>query len=110
MSQCVAVELKRRDYVYVMAPADYEMSGCPHCGCNECQWSEFVHRCWCPKCKVDFEPECAGVFDGPIMVELCGMLGIVFDSFDLTTQQMVPFEAPTWPLSPENPNAKVREE
>lgn len=105
---CLAVELARREYVYVMSPRDYEISGCK-CGNNDCQWSEYLGRLWCPICKIDFVPEHAGIFNGPICVEVCKLIGITFDSFDLTTQERVAFESPTWPLSPQNPKAKNRE-
>lgn len=92
-----------------MQPKDFEMAPCK-CGNTDCQWSEYRGRLWCPVCKMDFVPDHAGVIDGPVGVEVCRLLGIVFDSFDLTTQQVVPFEADTWPLSPDNPAAKKREQ
>lgn len=94
---CVAIELKRREYVYCQPPKDYGISGCPQCRHDDCQWSEFVHRCWCPICRIDFEPRYKGIFDGPIGVQLCELIGIRFDAFHIETQTVVPFECPTWP-------------
>ena len=73
-----------------MPPKTYEMSECL-CGNHETQWSEFEKHLWCEVCQKDFIPECAGIFDGPIPLNLCKMMGISFDKFNLETQKIEPF-------------------
>lgn len=83
--------LEKRTWVYVQRPAAYCISGCT-CGNADPDWSEFKKHLWCAKCEKDFIPEHGGLLDGPIGVETCRMLGIVFDRFNLETQQVEPFE------------------
>jgi len=61
------------------------MAGCPKCGNEETQWSEFEKHLWCEKCQVDFIPKHAGIFDGPILVRVCELLGIYFDRVNIIT-------------------------
>jgi len=83
--------LEKRTWVYVQRPRDYEIAfhGCGH---SDPDWSEYKHHLWCPVCKVDFIPTHSGVFDGPISIECCRLMGIVFDRFNLETQQIERFE------------------
>lgn len=74
--------LEKRTWVYAGTPASYGIAGCP-CGNNDCQYSEYVDHLWCEKCKKDFVPEHWGLFDGPIALEACEILGISFDRIDL---------------------------
>lgn len=71
-----------------MRPKEYEISGCPTCGNTDPDWSEFQRHMWCPKCEIDFEPEQGGVFDGPIPMNCCRMLGVTFDSYVLATNEI----------------------
>ena len=80
----------KRKWVYVLTPAKYGMSGCD-CGNNECQWSEFEKHLWCAKCQKDFIPKETGMFDGPIGLEVCRMLGIVFDRYEISSGRIVKF-------------------
>ena len=48
---------ERRVWCYVQRPIAYEIAGCPKCGLADCDWSEYAHHCWCPKCVIDFIPE-----------------------------------------------------
>lgn len=82
--------LEKRTNVYVNRPKDYEISGCS-CGNNDPEWSEYKGHLWCDKCQKDFKPECGGVFDGPICVNLCKMFGISFNQINIKTQQLEPF-------------------
>ena len=51
------LDLPKREWVYVQRPKEYEIAGCPHCGNDDPDWSEYAHRLWCPVCKIDFIPE-----------------------------------------------------
>jgi hypothetical protein len=87
--------LERRTWCYIQRPAVYEMAGCPKCGATDTQWSEFQKHLWCQWCEIDFLPEHAGIFDGPIPVATCAMLGISFDRINLETNEIEPFELAT---------------
>ena len=91
-----ALALIRRTWCYILPPYAYEISGCPHCKFPKCLWSEFAHMSWCPMCSKDFFPAHGGIFDGPIPVETCRMLGIVFDRYELSTGRVVKFGDPEW--------------
>lgn len=72
-------------------PKDYGMAmhGCGH---SDPEWSEWKEHLWCPVCKVDFIPIHSGLFDGPIGVYACEMMGIVFDRFNLKTDKVEHFD------------------
>lgn len=82
--------LEKRTWVYVQPPASYEIAPCS-CGNTDTQWSEFKHHLWCDKCQKDFIPDHGGIFEGPIAVTVCSMLGISFDRFNLETNEIEPF-------------------
>lgn len=82
--------LEKRTHVYVQRPAEYEMAGC-ECGNNDPEWSEYKGHLWCNKCQKDFQPTHGGVFDGPIAVNVCAMLGLSFDRINLETKELEPF-------------------
>lgn len=81
---------EKRAWCYVQSPSMYEMAPCA-CGNADTQWSEFAKHLWCSKCEIDFVPEHAGIFDGPIPVKVCEMLGISFDRINLETNEIEPF-------------------
>lgn len=78
--------MTKRTWIYAQSPAIYGLSLCK-CGHKNPEWSEFEKRLWCPKCKKDFIPKSGGVFDSPILVECCALLGIFFHRIDLKTDQ-----------------------
>ena len=84
--------LEKRTWHYLQPPSSFEMAPCP-CGNHDTQWSEFRGRLWCEKCQVDFVPAHAGIFDGPIGLGVCAILGISFDRFNMETQQVERFDA-----------------
>lgn len=90
MNNPLALYFPIRKWRYVMEPADYGIPGCP-CGAVA-QYSEFIDKLWCPVCHIDFEPEHWGIFDGPIPIGICKMMGISFDRFNLETNEIEPFE------------------
>ena len=71
----------KRKWVYIQPPQQYEMS-CDICGGANIDWSEFEHMIWCYDCEKD-TPGDGGLFDGPIPVNVCRILGISFDRFYL---------------------------
>lgn len=72
------MEMPRRTWHYAMSPRAFEVAPCA-CGNADIQWSEFKDHCWCERCQIDFKPAHAGIFDGPIPIQLCTMLGMRFD-------------------------------
>ena len=80
----MADERVKRTWVYLQPPTDYGMGLCA-CGHPQPQWSEFKRYLWCPACKIDFQPENAGVFDGPILVNTAALMGMHFARFILAT-------------------------
>jgi hypothetical protein len=77
-----------------MKPSAFEMAGCHGCGNEEPEWSEFKNHLWCNCCQVDYIPTHNGIFDGPVPIGVCELLGISFDRFNLETQQVESFEIP----------------
>ena len=80
--------LEKRKWAYAQPPSIYDISGCP-CGNNDTQWSEYKDHLWCDKCLKDFIPESYGIFDGPITVQVCNLLGIYFDVINLETMEII---------------------
>lgn len=85
----------KRKYCYVMRPREYGMSGCS-CGNEDPDWSEFVHHLWCSRCQKDFIPEDSGLFDGPIGLQVCSLLGISFDMFEISTGKVLAAGTKEW--------------
>lgn len=77
-------ELKKRKWCYIQPPKTYEMPGCS-CGNLDTEWSEYEGMLWCAKCNKDFKPEHNGLFDGPIGIQLCAMMGIHFNRYNIET-------------------------
>lgn len=81
----------RRTWHYLLQPKDFQIAPCT-CGNHETQWSEFQKHLWCDRCEIDFLPEHNGVFEGPILPRVCAMMGIIFDRFNMDTQQVEVFD------------------
>jgi len=77
--------MKRRKWIYIQKPQSYGIT-CDICGGENIEWSEFEHMIWCYDCEKD-TPGQGGVFDGPIPMGVCGLLGMNFDHIDLKTGQ-----------------------
>lgn len=71
----------KRTWCYVQPPAVYSIQ-CDCCGGNNIMWSEWEKLIWCYDCQID-TPGTLGIFDGPISVELCKMLGISFERVEI---------------------------
>lgn len=93
----LALERRRRNWVYLSSPTELEYGPCPKCGGHEYLWSTYYPFVWCVSCRDDVIPTHYGIVDGPVPVELCQMLGIRFDAFDLLTHNVIPFGSPAWP-------------
>jgi hypothetical protein len=87
----------KRTHCYIQGPIEYEIF-CPICGGRNVTWSEFEKHVWCFDCEEDvFIPlNDAGVFSGPIPIEISQMMGLRFDRFNLNTGQLVKFDTPEW--------------
>lgn len=81
--------MQKRKWVYVQRPKEYEIAGCP-CGNSDPDWSEFAGHLWCATCRKDFVPTDNGIFDGPVPVNACALMGIDLRRFNLETQQIEP--------------------
>lgn len=79
--------LEKRTWVYTLSPDHFQMAPCK-CGKTAHQWSEFKKHLWCDACEIDFIPEHNGIFDGPIPIHTCAMLGITFDRFYFEDQKI----------------------
>jgi hypothetical protein len=80
--------LTKRTYVYIQRPCSYLISGCPMCGNLDSEWSEYRNYMWCSTCNIDFLPEDSGIFDGPVPIKVCYMMGLYFDVIDLNTGEI----------------------
>lgn len=79
-------ELKKRIWCYCGSPKNF-LIPVHTCGA-EPQWSEFEGHCWCPQCEIDYKPEDNGIFDGPILLKVTNLCGIVFDRFIIETREV----------------------
>jgi hypothetical protein len=80
----IAGRLGRRTWCYLLPPKVYGMAAC-RCGNVDTQWSEYNKHLWCDRCKIDFIPRHAGIFDGPIPIKTSEMLGVTFHRRILAT-------------------------
>lgn len=81
--------LKKRKWFYVLSPTAFDMR-CDHCWQGELDdgtgtniiWSEYEGKIWCYDCKVDTDGM-EGIFDGPVPIQACYMLGLTFDRYNI---------------------------
>ncbi len=85
--------MKKREWMYVQKPQEYSIA-CDICGGNNLEWSEFDKLIWCYDCEKD-TPGTGGIFDGPIPVQTCQMMGICFDKINIETKEIEKFEQST---------------
>lgn len=81
-------KLERREWVYIQRPKVYEISGCPNCGNDDPDWSEFAKHLWCQRCEIDFVPEQIGIFDGPIPMNMSHLIGLCFSRYIIATGEV----------------------
>lgn len=78
--------MKKRTWVYVMKPQEYEIS-CDKCGGSNIEWSEYEHKIWCYDCKIDTDGN-EGIFGGPIPVMASAIMGITFNRYNIKKQRI----------------------
>jgi len=89
----MTAEIEKRTWIWAGKPLeDYEMAD-HECGSGQVEWSEYAKHLWCKACEVDYIPAHAGIFDGPVPVNACRMMGIPLVRIDLTTGEMLEDEA-----------------
>lgn len=82
-----ANNLVMREWCYCQKPSVYEVY-CDICGGDNTTWSEYEKHIWCYDCEKDTKGT-GGIFDGPIPVELCKMMGISFDRIRLSDDKLL---------------------
>jgi hypothetical protein len=95
--------MEKREWIYTQKPQNYEMR-CDICEGTNIDWSEYQGMIWCYDCQKDTKG--FGLFDGPIPVHVCEILGIRFDRyyinenevrlFDIDNNEYIPHCCP-WP-------------
>lgn len=76
-------ELVKRTECYIMQPYCYEIT-CDKCGGKNITWSEWDRLIWCYDCEIDTRGN-GGIFDGPVPIGVCEILGISFDKLDIAS-------------------------
>ena len=84
--------MKKRTSHYIQEPPTYCIE-CDKCDGTNITWSEFDRKIWCYDCKIDTKGT-MGIFDGPIPVEACKVMGICFDKWDMVNKKVIKFEMP----------------
>ena len=79
--------MRKRKHIYIQHPTIYCIS-CDKCNGRNIDWSEYEHKIWCYDCKVDTDGT-EGIFDGPIPINTCRMLGINFWRMNLKTEKIL---------------------
>lgn len=87
-SPSAAAVKPRRTWHYLLGPNEFQTSGCTCCAGHNITWSEFKDRLWCFDCELDFEPEHWGVLDGPIIMEVCALMGITFERVNMELNRL----------------------
>ena len=91
-------EVRKRTSVFCHRPAVYSIR-CDKCKGSNIQWSEFKGMIWCYKCKVDTKGT-GGIFDGPIPIQLCDIMGLRFDRISLKTKKVSRYNLETGKFGP----------
>jgi len=56
---------------------------CDKCGGENIAWSEYADMIWCYDCEIDTKGT-AGIFDGPVPVNICKMMGMSLEKVRLS--------------------------
>ena len=78
--------MEKRTWMYVQNPKQYGIE-CNLCNGENIQWSEFDHHIWCYDCEKDIKGT-EGLFGGPILANVCRLMGICFDMVNIETGEM----------------------
>jgi len=79
--------LVMRDWCYCQKPEAYEVY-CDICEGNNTTWSEYEGLIWCYDCEKDTRGT-GGIFDGPIPLGACSLMGISFDRIRLADNKLL---------------------
>lgn len=82
--------IKKREWAYVQEPQVYGIA-CDICEGSNLAWSEYDGLIWCYDCKKDTKGT-MGIFDGPVGVQACEMMGMCFDKYNIATGEVKKFE------------------
>jgi hypothetical protein len=86
-------KLKKRTWHYIQNPREYEIH-CDKCNGLNIEWSEYERLIWCYDCKIDTKGT-GGIFDGPIPIGACKVLGISFNRWDMINNCVLTFDEET---------------
>ena len=65
------MSLKRREWMYILSPNEYDCS-CDKCGGQNVTWSEWQNMLWCYDCQIDTPGY--SIFSGPISCQVAKLL------------------------------------
>lgn len=78
--------MKKREWHYLLPPTAFEIR-CSICSGTKIYWSEYESMVFCFECQLDVG--CTeSLFDGPIPLKTCYLLGLNFDRYNLKTHQV----------------------
>ena len=75
--------LIKREWCYCQNPVVYDIA-CDLCNGTNITWSEYERLIWCYDCQKD-TPGNGGIFNGPIPINVCKIMGISFDKIEIAT-------------------------
>jgi hypothetical protein len=78
--------MRKREWHYLLPPAAFELR-CNICSGGRVWWSEYEHMIFCFDCQLDVDGT-ESLFDGPILLKTSYLLGLNFDRYNLTTNQI----------------------
>ncbi len=78
--------MKKREWHYVLPPTAFELR-CNVCDGGRVWWSEYERMIFCFDCQLDVDGT-ESIFDGPIALNTCYLLGLNFDIYNLKTHQI----------------------
>lgn len=78
--------MKKREWVYINNPKYYDIQ-CDKCKGINIEWSEYEHKIWCYDCEIDTSGT-LGIFDGPIGMGACEILGCSLKRFYLKSKAL----------------------
>jgi len=82
---------EKRIWAWVQAPDVYGVT-CDLCDGLNIAWSEWDHMIWCYDCEKDTKGT-DGIFNGPVNVHCCELLGMIFDEVNIETGEVRTLES-----------------
>lgn len=79
--------MEKREWMYCHKPQEYQIT-CDKCNGTKLAWSEYKSMIWCYDCEVDTKGT-GGIFDGPIPLGLCELMGISFNRIRLEDNMLL---------------------